>query len=305
MPLLASAIRKEGTGQRRFSEIMGRTDIEKQVGQLCHNMKQNYEDLLEDFSAEAIHDFRVEIKKLRAYLRLLNAGRTAEKKAKLPSELRSFYRLVGDLRSLQVQRDLMLRWCNDLHCIFPVRYVRLLHQKETELQAKARSMALELSMDNLHGHLLNVAGKPVDTAAVDNFVALKKHLLVKYLLMTSYRDEDLHSLRKELKDVLYVWPLVESAMEDAFPDNLMTRDNCVYLCEKLGEYQDLCTAQHLLDPSFTEAVNDKEEREVLHTLLFYGEDLQDELKQEIAEVLAFMRREIEKKDLLFELYQIL
>jgi CHAD domain-containing protein len=59
----------------------------------------------ETWAEEDIHQFRVEVKKLRAFLRLAGSTHTGIK-PRLPRRLHTFYSMVGIVRCLQLQRIL-------------------------------------------------------------------------------------------------------------------------------------------------------------------------------------------------------
>ena len=52
---------------------------------------------------ESIHEFRTEIKKLRAFLRLLNVEIDDDSKLKISKKMKTFYGYAGTIRNLQLQ----------------------------------------------------------------------------------------------------------------------------------------------------------------------------------------------------------
>ena len=60
-----------------------------------------------DDSAEAIHLFRIEIKKLRAFLRLLSLKLKKEDELKLPFKIKKMYKYAGKIRDRQLHRKRM------------------------------------------------------------------------------------------------------------------------------------------------------------------------------------------------------
>ena len=59
-------------------------------------------EIKKEGSAKAIHLFRVEIKKLRAFLRLLSLGLKKEDALKLPPKIKKMYRYAGKVRDRQL-----------------------------------------------------------------------------------------------------------------------------------------------------------------------------------------------------------
>src|SRR5690348_18289101 len=66
-------------------------------------MNSLFHKISHEFNAEDIHHFRVEVKKLRAFLRLLTASEKLEGPL-LPENLKSLYRYVGIIRNIQLHR---------------------------------------------------------------------------------------------------------------------------------------------------------------------------------------------------------
>src|ERR1035437_9765630 len=60
--------------------------------------------ILNDFNEGSIHEFRKEIKRLRAFLRLLSVEKEEENKLRITKKLKTFYGYVGIIRNLQLQQ---------------------------------------------------------------------------------------------------------------------------------------------------------------------------------------------------------
>ena len=73
------------------------------------------------FDTETIHQFRVEYKKLRAFLRMLSVQPVKEKKLKISKKIKTYYRLCGLLRDLQLQQKRIASTA-----VKPAGYLRLL-----------------------------------------------------------------------------------------------------------------------------------------------------------------------------------
>ena len=62
---------------------------------------------------ESIHEFRTEIKKLRAFLRLLNVEAGDDSRLKISKEMKTFYGYAGTIRNLQLQLKNMYAFAGD------------------------------------------------------------------------------------------------------------------------------------------------------------------------------------------------
>ena len=81
---------------------------EKIIELLINNLKKtrrHYKKLLKDFELEEIHDFRLQIKKLRAFVRLVNTEVGKEKSIKINKEIKTFYHTTGRIRNVQLHKQ--------------------------------------------------------------------------------------------------------------------------------------------------------------------------------------------------------
>jgi len=91
------------------------------------------------FDSEDIHVFRVEIKKLRAFLRL--CGKSRAGKPKLPKALHVFYRVTGGIRNLQMQQQRVREtWKNKVESM-PRTYLSLLSLDAADAMLSAKRFA--------------------------------------------------------------------------------------------------------------------------------------------------------------------
>jgi CHAD domain-containing protein len=276
----------------------------KFLHQRIRNLERHSESLLEEFDVEDIHQFRVEMKKLRALLRLLNAGGELAEPLRIGKKVHRFYDATGDLRSLQLQRKTVIDLAKKLTCKVPSNYLNHLQKKETETKASIRPEASHLSFRKLQNRMLKAAHEKFTSSVVERFIASKKYALLKLLAIAVYQDEQLHGLRKLLKDLLYVWPLIGPAIVQSFPKKGLTKKSCDALTEKLGLFQDLFVALTYFDTAYETNVPN-EERAVLETFRSHCENHKATLKEQITNQLADLRDDMEKNDLLFKVYEII
>ena len=280
---------------------MKKSDVIQFLTKRCRNLERHYQNLLEDFEVESIHLFRVEIKKLRAMLRLLNAGLQPGSTVHIGNKVHSFYVAVGELRALQIQKQTVMQCCKKFKCAVPHCYLAQLHRQETNVWQQVRAIALQLSLSTFRSRLMKAASKPLNHSTVENFIALKKDAVLKLLAPGVYTDEQLHQLRKVLKDYLYQWPLIGTGVIASFPKKALTDQTFLILTEKLGDFQDMCIALDF----FTKALlrtTAKEEGAVLETFRRDCQNSKARLKKQLTDHLLALRASLEKRALLFKFY---
>ena len=241
---------------------MKKSTIIRILDKRCRHLEQYKEKLQSGFDVEANHHFRVEIKKLRALLRLLHHTQVCAGELNLPKSFHQFYKAVGEVRSLQLQRKSVEALCKELDCSVPVGYMDVLVRNEKKARKQVSEKAKEVSVSRLHQQLVKAIGTTLHKKDTENFVQQKKSKLVEYLAVVSLTEEVLHDIRKLLKDLLYVWPLIEEVMAEAFPPLFFSKAVCLRLAERLGRYQDCCVAISLLGPAFITDLNTEDQQRV-------------------------------------------
>ena len=106
--------------------------------EIAHEIKHRFQTIdklakksTPKFDEEVVHDFRVEVKKLRAFLRLINSELAKAEALKIEKDLKQFYRHLGAVRSIQMH----LQYIDDMlprgkHAIKP--YLQLLKNEMNE-----------------------------------------------------------------------------------------------------------------------------------------------------------------------------
>lgn len=239
---------------------------------------RHYNNLLEDFEIEEIHQFRLNVKKLKAFLVLLNADAATKKSLTLTKPLKTFYHAVGELRNRQLGRQEISRLCEPLGLETPYRYLHRSQNEETKAKTTARSLALRTPLHKLLQNLRNNAPDKVSEDAIENFVAGQKYALMKLLLVSNYSDENLHSMRKLLKRFLYLWPWAAAEITSVPHCACFEKGVCVSLCETLGDFHDRCIALQLLNDKRMFDGLSVEEKETLTALVTEAQKEKDEQK---------------------------
>jgi CHAD domain-containing protein len=239
---------------------MKKSELVRVLDKRCRNLQQHKAQLRFGLNAEANHDFRVEIKKLRAFLRLLQQTQACPPELHLPRSFHQFYKAVGDVRSLQLQRVWVQSICKELACPEPTGYMAVLASSEKKARKQVREKAKEISVPWLHQQLVKALPATLRKRDAENFVQQKRTQLAGYLAAASVTDAVLHDIRKLLKDLLYVWPWIDGVMAEAFPPLFLTKANCLRLAERLGSYQDCCVSISLFSTTFLAGLGPDEQQ---------------------------------------------
>jgi CHAD domain-containing protein len=228
----------------------------------------------ETWGEEAIHRFRVEVKKLRSCLRLAGATRTGLK-SRLPRKLHTFYSMTGVVRNLQLQRKGMAEAALRLDKPLPSPCMAVL---EGRIQTAITMVKEYMEVNNPLGH-----------ARAEWQVAIRRHEeargITRFLeerrdnLMSGvpFPDEaGLHAIRKVMKDILHVWPCFpDKETVLLLPDSWRSKGKLYSCTRRLGEFHDSCIKLQLLqDIHFISAMEDNAQSllEELRQLWFHDRE---------------------------------
>lgn len=180
---------------------------------------------------EVIHEFRVGFKKLRALLRLTG-------KLKMPLSVKELYNYAGKVRELQLlQKQLLL-----LHATTDLpAYYSLLENRLKQAIVLLNEKAIKQNKNDLI-LLSDNCPSEITGKAVNFFITKKITALTKILKQPSKTDEQIHSARKLVKDLLYTFHTIEeSGLYKEMDTYLKLTEHLHQLGNELGLFQDWCT----------------------------------------------------------------
>jgi CHAD domain-containing protein len=230
-----------------------------------HTLKSHFEKIQASFDAaiayldaEDIHAFRVEVKKLRAFLHLGSSGA----KAKPPGRLHLFYRMVGEIRNLQLQEQRIREACLYQSCL-PHTYLNLLAIETAAAIRRARQFATSrLSIPVEERQVLSALTYPTK----DNLQGFVRKALYRLQKISDNHhpidDDALHSLRKCLKDLPYNHPYTA-------------------LTDLLGQFQDLRSGLVFLQPIYIDQIPDAGEKKMLERIRVLWEKDKAAIKNQV------------------------
>jgi len=200
--------------------------------------------LAKTWGEEDIHQFRVEVKKLRAYLRLAGATHTGIK-ARLPGKLHAFYSMVGIIRCLQLQRKGLEAAAARLKKELPDTCSAFL---EGRIEIAIAGVKEYLKLDSPLGKTRAEWHVPVrrhETArGIETFIRQRKDSMVPGAFLPD--EAGLHIMRKAMKDILYAWPCFSGDDILLLPEKWRSPDDLHSCTGLLGEFHDICIQLQLL-----------------------------------------------------------
>ena len=229
---------------------------------------KHYQGLLKDFKLEEVHDFRVQMKKLRAFIRLFNAALPTGKQIKITAGIKSFYDIAGKIRNIQLHKQRVTSLCEEVFLNKPSLYLQDIEKEENRQRKKADKAAKKNSFKRLQKTLERQVNENFKAEPAKDFTLQKESRLYELLSLPVYSDETLHEIRKLLKDLLYNHIFIRPYLETFYFENFAAIGP---LADKLGEFQDWFISVELMNEI---DFNSKEQKEEKNRLLFIKEEFQ-------------------------------
>lgn len=211
-------------------------------------LNKHIKRVTENFDTEAIHQFRVEYKKLRAFLRMISYEHLRTGDIKISKKLKKGYTISGSIRDLQLQ-NLRILEATKKEIKKPLAYLSLL-QKEID---KLKPELVEIFLENP----VSESKKNTDTLIPDKFPLnifrnfTQQKWAAIYLIIKSgdFSDNNIHKIRKILKDLFYNLKIYEGVEHKLLLPSVGKGKDDLYfnkLQEEMGHFQDKCMAIALL-----------------------------------------------------------
>lgn len=268
---------------------MDRRNLENVVHHFCKKLEDAQARIAAGFGVEDIHQFRVEVKKLRAYLRLV-ATQGAPLGDIFPAPLKDFYQHLGQIRTIQLTREKLKHLEHDTS-VLEVIITRLADEEEM-FQQSGHDWSARVQLQGYELIWTSWLPEYLSDKKIQRFVNYKL-ASIRLCLLDIYSEDNLHQVRKELKDLLYVVKIFRNAWGIPFPvDWPVDVDSMTRMADSLGQYNDFRTWRTLLQSH--EQFLPTTELEIVHHLLRQWEIEQADLFKSLLPDLEWMAHHFRK-----------
>ena len=218
--------------------------------------------IIEDFDMISIHDFRVEIKKLRSFLRLA-AAESGNKLPVLPNRMKTFYGYAGMVRNIQIHLQSVKNYAEINKQPIPKEYISILEKEKKHWQQEATDLMHDNDFSGDEEEIINNLPDKLTQSAIRRFSKAKKEDFFQ-LLLHHNSDESLHDMRKILKDLSYTWPLINNYVE--LPPIINNKESINLIVTLIGEFTDSCMKLNFLSSDYIESIHNEEEKNLLRQI---------------------------------------
>ena len=236
---------------------MKREQIKYITNNHYRKLRKHIKRFAEDFDVEAIHEFRVEYKKLRAILRMIARENETAGELKISKKLKKAYTISGSIRDLQLQQQRILE-ATKQEPKKPQAYLNLLQKEINNLKPEQAEIYLE---DPVAESKKKTDGSIPDEFQVTGFNSFiqKKWMSINAIIVSGhFSDDNIHVIRKSLKDLFYNLKIYKRVELDILSLSVWKGKDEKYfnqLLDELGKFQDKCMAIALLKSYWLNSLN--------------------------------------------------
>lgn len=211
------------------------------IKQHLKTLNKTVADIQKDFNKDAIHDFRVQVKKLRSLLRALAI--------KLPKEIKAVYAAAGQLRDIQLQRDEIVKAAADNAP--PNEYLSLLDQELQGRKDAFERIAQQCDLLESKKKLYKKLPHKLGYKNIGDFLHQQIAGILMLIDTGLSADNDLHSTRKKIKDIVYINKLYKKELRSRGAATLLNKKSLketISLSDELGKFVDKWVGLSFLQP---------------------------------------------------------
>ncbi|GAK55411.1 CHAD domain containing protein [Candidatus Vecturithrix granuli] len=216
----------------------------------CKNIQKHFEMAVTYFDVNAIHDLRVEIKRLRSFFQLIEWITPAFPAKPYMRQMRKLFKSAAELRDIHVQQQLTRAWSQSLG-VFLSEYYNILKQKE--LSARKRFAAFASQCD-LHKEFVknekrvSQAFDPLSKETASTKIQERIEHLLRQILEygeNGHQENNLHKVRILTKETRYIAEIANKCFPELGYGNLLIQQ-LKGIHQTLGHWHDIQVAfEHL------------------------------------------------------------
>ncbi len=239
---------------------MSRKAIQKIVNKFYKQFKDGCKKITKDFDKEELHQLRVIYKKLRALTRLLTAIKQ-EDRFSFSKKIKKLYHIAGCVRDYQLQYD---RISKTAPTAGPKPYLRFLKKSIRSFEKDFVSISIKKKFKETKEDLKQLMSPAITADLFQLFFNQQWNLVQAIVRQQHFSDENLHSIRKCIKDIHYNLDIYTASISTILPSYFPVKNiqHMKSLLDVLGDHQDLHKALELLGAKLVEQYNAAEQKQL-------------------------------------------
>lgn len=227
---------------------MDRISQEQVIEAHCEQLVKLTERIPGHFNQKDIHQWRVEYKKLRAFLRMITAA-VSDHVPHITPDLKKIYAAAGVVREFQVFESDFPTRSNTNWNELPIYHSLLLNHLFAAKEEFVKRTDI-FSFEREKARWLIMPPDYLTTDIVQKFVQ-QRITAIRLILLAPDDDAAFHSIRKHLKDIIYGMRVFTEVWGIPFPVTAWKTDKkLIDATDALGLYNDQCTALSFFEDKY-------------------------------------------------------
>ena len=230
-------------------------------------LQEQFEKIADNCTIENIHQLRVGYKKLRAFVRMGSQRNETSREIKISKKLKEAYAVSGTIRDLQLQRQQILKAAKG-DPEKPHEYLKLLQKQIRRLKPVLLAIHFKKTIAESRKKMAATMPDNVWVTHFKLFAQQKWGVIHSIIAVENFNDDNMHSIRKNLKDLFYNLALHKGVEHKKLLHSIAKGKEEQYfeaLINELGNFQNKCMAVSLLKPYYLSRVS-QHNRELLEKI---------------------------------------
>ena len=177
----------------------------------------------------------------------------------IPKQLKTFYGYVGIIRNIQLHRHNIFKYITNYKIEEPKEYIQILNEEKGYWEKEAAELIIDNSFKDNEDEILKQLPQKLEKSTIKKFVEKKLDEL-KEQLNNIKDDNAIHTVRKILKDILYIWGFIN---HDDLPKPISKEEDLKLLTTQFGDFRDKCIQLEFLSDEYLNKVLDENEKHIL------------------------------------------
>lgn len=215
--------------------------------------------IIKEFNANDINYFRIEVKKLRAFLRMIHANDEYGKSI-IPKLLKTFYGYIGIVHNIQLQKNRLFEYTTKCKVSSPKEYTDILNKEKSYWQNNILILMENNNFNKEKEEITRHLPDKINKNQIKKFVESKLRSL-KTSVDNLEDKSEIHTARKILNDLLYTWNYIND--KSIFPKKISNEEKLKLITEISGDFRDICIELGFMQPGYFDQIRDENEKEVL------------------------------------------
>lgn len=263
-------------------------EIQGIVKQKVNKLAALSEKISPGFDQEDVHEFRIAVKKLRSFIRLLEVDMD-EPDLQMPQKFKRLYQILGALRDSQLELEAI----SNQNLIMPAYSDQLQNTLNARKQEWDERFSKKI-LGDLSTRYMNIKYEILAPAVLLEFISVRIAAVEKVSNLESPSFAQIHAVRKVLKDILFNlklakknWKATYKQVED-LPEEQMSA-----LADLIGEFNDQRQTLEHLDSFASKSMDETEEKTIKNLckekeawLLAEQKNIMDKMKEFVRTVIV-------------------